>query len=347
MTSKIPLISVLIPVYNVEKYLRSCIDSLINQTLDNIEFIFVDDLSTDNSLAILREYETKYPEIIKVISLNKKGYLGGARNEALNVARAEYIGFCDSDDIAHPQLFEKLYKRAKETDADWTVAQYAAIPQDSPIDSINLKLLKPWVNWNKYILRWDGRDLDIEGKSDVIAFEKGGLPVSLLKKEIIISNDLSWPSFKYEDNYFMSLYSVYVKRIAFVPEILYFYRQRADSTMHKRNERYHIDDRVEVERALLDEVIKRDCFEPFVEAWEFIYIYRYAVNTALIAIDLFDSVPVGLIADLYNDLKGKFPKWRQNKYWKVTKSYKERIIYNLLLSFPKATARFLKLLKNR
>lgn len=109
-------ISVVVPVYNVEKYLKECIDSIINQTLEDIEIICVNDGSTDSSLEILNDYAKKDSRII-VINKSNSGY-GHTMNMGLNAASGEYIGIIESDDFADKNMFEDLYKLAKEYDAD-------------------------------------------------------------------------------------------------------------------------------------------------------------------------------------------------------------------------------------
>lgn len=109
-------ISVVVPVYNVEKYLKECIDSIINQTLEDIEVICVNDGSTDSSLEILNDYAKKDSRII-VINKSNSGY-GHTMNMGLNAATGEYIGIIESDDFADKNMFENLYKLAKEYDAD-------------------------------------------------------------------------------------------------------------------------------------------------------------------------------------------------------------------------------------
>lgn len=109
-------ISVVVPVYNVEKYLKECIDSIINQTLEDIEIICVNDGSTDSSLEILNDYAKKDSRII-VINKSNSGY-GHTMNMGLNAATGEYVGIIESDDFADKNMFEDLYKLAKESDAD-------------------------------------------------------------------------------------------------------------------------------------------------------------------------------------------------------------------------------------
>lgn len=110
-----PKINVIIPVYNAEKYLERCIQSLINQTLSDIEILFIDDCSTDNSLEILKKYE-KIDSRIKVYTLDKNSGAAVARNKGLENAKGEYLNFVDSDDAIELNFYEKLYNKAIETD---------------------------------------------------------------------------------------------------------------------------------------------------------------------------------------------------------------------------------------
>ncbi len=111
-----PKVSVIIPVYNVEKYLERCIKSLQNQTLEDIEIILVDDSSTDSSLEIC-EKMAKEDTRIKVIHKENQG-AGLARNTALKEATGKYIGFLDSDDFVEPDMFKILYEKAEEYGSD-------------------------------------------------------------------------------------------------------------------------------------------------------------------------------------------------------------------------------------
>ena len=111
-------VSIIVPVYNVEKYLRECLDSLVNQTLKDIEIICINDASPDNSLKILKEYKKKHPKLIKIIDLKKNVGLGYARNHGLDKAQGEYISFVDSDDYVDITMCEKLYAFAKKNGAD-------------------------------------------------------------------------------------------------------------------------------------------------------------------------------------------------------------------------------------
>lgn len=111
-----PKVSILVPIYNVEKYLRECLDSLINQTLKDIEIICINDGSTDNCLQILKEYENKDYRI-KIINKPNSGY-GDSMNKGLAFASGEYVGIIESDDFTDKNMFEDLYKIAKNKNCE-------------------------------------------------------------------------------------------------------------------------------------------------------------------------------------------------------------------------------------
>ncbi|GHV86524.1 glycosyl transferase [Spirochaetia bacterium] len=118
-----PKVSVIIPIYNTAPYLRRCLNSVSGQTLQDIEIICVNDGSTDNSLEILREYEQKDRGVRVIDFAGNKG-VSAARNAGIDAAVGEYIGFVDSDDYVEDTFYEKLYSRAKTTDADAAKGSY-------------------------------------------------------------------------------------------------------------------------------------------------------------------------------------------------------------------------------
>lgn len=116
MENSKPLISVIIPVYNVDQYLEQCINSVLKQTYPNIEIIFIDDGSTDLSGVICDKFEKEYDNII-VIHQSNQG-LAGARNKGIDVSNGKYIGFLDSDDWIEPDMYDTLYNLIEKYDAD-------------------------------------------------------------------------------------------------------------------------------------------------------------------------------------------------------------------------------------
>lgn len=122
MNELTPKVSVIVPMYNFERYVRQCVDSLLAQTLDGIEIVLVDDGSPDACGKIADEYAARYGNVKSVHREN--GGLGPARNTGIENASGEYIGFVDSDDWASPVMFGLLYEVAKQNDADIAVGGY-------------------------------------------------------------------------------------------------------------------------------------------------------------------------------------------------------------------------------
>ena len=128
-----PIVSVLVPVYNVEKYLPRCLESILQQTLSDIEVICVNDGSTDQSAQILENYAEIDKRIIVITKEN--GGLPSARNAALNKACGKYIGFVDSDDYIQPDMFEKLVNTAEKKSSDIVICGANIFPETPKIFS--------------------------------------------------------------------------------------------------------------------------------------------------------------------------------------------------------------------
>ena len=117
-----PKISILVPIYNVEKYLRECLESILAQTLKDTEIICINDGSTDSSPEILEEYRKKDSRI-KIINKSNSGY-GASMNMGFQFATADYIGIVESDDFVKPEMFEELYLIAQKNNADIVKSDY-------------------------------------------------------------------------------------------------------------------------------------------------------------------------------------------------------------------------------
>jgi glycosyltransferase involved in cell wall biosynthesis len=125
-------ISIIVPVYNLEKYLPRCIDSILHQTFKHFELILINDGSTDNSGEICNVYAKKDKRIIVLHKEN--GGVAAARNAGLDIARGKYIGFVDNDDFIHPFMLEILYKKACQHASDITVCDFLKVEENEKID---------------------------------------------------------------------------------------------------------------------------------------------------------------------------------------------------------------------
>ena len=139
-----PKVSVIVPVYNVEPYLKECLNSIIKQTLKEIEIICVDDGSTDNSLEIMKEYAKKDKRF--TIITQKNLYAGVARNAGLSVAKGEYLSFLDSDDFFELTMLEKMYKKAIKEKADICVCNFDTFIDGKHVFNIYNDINEKYIN---------------------------------------------------------------------------------------------------------------------------------------------------------------------------------------------------------
>ena len=216
-------VSVIVPCYNAEQFLTRCLDSLVNQTLEGIEIICVNDASPDNGIAILRDYETRYPNVV-VIDLKENVRQGGARNRGIEIARGEYIGFVDADDWVDLQMFEKLYNKAKETKVEVVSCDYEIVNQ---LGRIQLGKLPD---------RSDIYGTITEQTRPEVILTTGSICCKLIRRDLLERNHLRFPEqIFYEDNCFNTILGVVLETYAHLPQSLYYYFDNSDSTTRKRN----------------------------------------------------------------------------------------------------------------
>ena len=212
-----PKVSIIIPVYNNEKYLKECIDSCINQTLQDIEIICIDDKSTDNSLKILKEYSLKDNRIIIIQQEINQGQ-GVVKNCGLCAAKGEYVMFLDSDDWYEIDTCEKAYNKIKELRTDICLFEHFRYSQNQKNKKICNNMLTPFL---KYINN-EKIDLDIvEGNYIKSALMTMYIyDINFLKKHNIAFSDNRIG----EDVVFMSQVLLYAKTLCLIREPLYNYR---------------------------------------------------------------------------------------------------------------------------
>lgn len=315
-----PKVSVIIPVYNVEEFLQDCIDSLINQTLDDIELIFVNDASPDNSLQILKENQQKYPEKIVVIDSPENLRQGGARNLGIARASADYIGFVDSDDLVNPSMYQSLYDAIIKTDADAAFISAARINEQSKYGPhlYNDEAINKMLCFNAHKCQeFADQNMSVDQVVELMVTPHSPSVWSgLYKKSIILDNNIYFPEhLKFEDNYWCSLLRCYLSKITIANGVGYYYRYNSNSTVHKKDSPDFLD-RVTVEHKLLDEVKRRGFFEKFYDAWEYNYVNRYGMNTELAYITRYTKIPYDKIKELQDDVNSIYPEWKKNRFIK-------------------------------
>lgn len=224
-----PIISVIVPVYNAEKYVSDCIDSILNQTFSDFELLLIDDGSTDSSGAICDEY-VKRDNRIRVFHQSNHGQ-AASRNFAVKQSESEWIHFVDSDDIIHPQMLETLLNLAKENNA--------RISTSSAIEKVEL----PQAFFD--MVNPEGRVIEIDEAAMLDLYKK--VPyiywiacTKLIKKDIVLKYPFT-PGRVYEDNAVVCRWLYEAGKIAITDEQLYFYRVNPDGTTKKKFSIKHCD----------------------------------------------------------------------------------------------------------
>lgn len=215
-------LSIVAAVYNLEKYLPRCLDSLVNQTLQEIEIICVDDGSIDSAPQIIDEYAKKYPNKVKAFHKENGGEFT-TRNYGLEIATGEYVTFVDTDDYVEPNWAEKLYNAAKESNADMAVCGFERIDLNTgKVVSTNMTQYGNVVK-------------EITNDDDFMVFINPAPWNKIYKLDKV--KDLKFLNFRgFNDMIFLASSFTRINKVAFVPDVLYHYFLRYDSQIHNVNE---------------------------------------------------------------------------------------------------------------
>ncbi|MBR4591589.1 MAG: glycosyltransferase family 2 protein [Elusimicrobiaceae bacterium] len=225
-----PQISVIIPIYNAARYLRECLDSVIGQTLRDIEIICVDDGSTDNSLSILREYAAKDARI-KVLRQSHSG-AGAARNWGMHYARGKYLSIIDADDIFKPVFLQRLYERAEQTQADITICRFCLLNMRTKrLEERHKRAFSPF-SPDKQVL--SAQDLS----SCIFNFAIGWCWDKLYRHDFVQRYRLQFQNlYRQEDSYFVRLSLALASRITQLEDVLIIHRCNAGTSLEDLREK--------------------------------------------------------------------------------------------------------------
>ena len=296
-------ISIIIPVYNAEKYLKKCIDSVINQNVESKEIILVNDGSIDNSQEIIDEYVAKYPDMIKAIKQENAGQ-AVARNVGIENASGEFLAFLDSDDYLEENSYQLALNKAECDDLDIVCFDYYEI--------INGKKEEK----QHYFLNTD----DVVRKYIVSETSPCN---RIVKRKIFIDNNVRFLEDKiYEDLATIPTLAKYTKKIGYIPDRVYDYVIRENSTMRYATYNPKIEDIFYAVEKLYNDFKDTE----YIEELEYIYI-EHLLHAASLRFFSYKE-GIGNIDKVVSVMKDKFPKWRKNKYYKM-QSIKYKIICEL------------------
>jgi len=287
-------LSIIVPVYNVEAYLKECLDPLLNLNIDNYEVIVVNDGSQDSSQEIIDTYHDK-----KLISLIKEnGGLASARNYGLNYARGKYLCFVDSDDIINPSFYEEAINLLENDEADLLLGDLKYFYPESDKEDRVESALKGWADEiNKDLLL-----------SPLFSWNK------IYRHELFKKLECEYPEgLWYEDIPVTLKYFVNSHSILYLDKVMVNYRQRSSSILgssysEKMNDIFTIFDNV------LNYFKENNLFETYYSELEYLLIEHFLLYGAFrfLKTDHYQE----LMPKAFEYVKNNFPKWKKNKYLK-------------------------------
>lgn len=296
-------ISIIIPVYNAEKYLKKCIDSAISQKLESKEIILVNDGSIDNSQQIIDEYVAKYHDMIKAIKQENAGQ-AVARNVGIENASGEFLAFLDSDDYLEENSYQLALNKAENNDLDIVCFDYYEVVNGKKEEK------------QHYFLKTD----DVVRKYIVSETSPCN---RIIKRKIFIDNNIRFLENKiYEDLATIPTLAKYTKKIGYISDRIYDYVIRENSTMRYTTYNPKIEDIFYAVEKLYNDFKGTE----YMEELEYIYI-EHLLHAASLRFFSYKE-GIGNIDKVVSVMKDKFPKWRKNKYYKM-QSIKYKIICEL------------------
>ncbi len=286
-----PKISVIVPVYNSEKYLKKCLDSILGQTMQDFEIIIVNDGSPDRSQDIIDSYVEQYPDKIKKFYQENAGQ-SAARNRGLLEATGEFISFIDSDDYVDLEMFEKTYNYAVENEVD-IVCFGAMQDEDGIITKYNYCKFDTLPEDLKYILH------------EAAPWNK------LIRRKLFVDNNLRFTEgVIYEDFELIPQLILYTKKIKYLNENLYYYVIHNNSTM--RQVKYN--PKLKCIFSVLETLKEKFSDSKYKNELEFLYI-THLLHDATFRFLQFEEGRVD-VEKISKIMKSQFPSWRRNKYFK-------------------------------
>lgn len=308
-------LSIIVPVYNMaaDGKLEYCLDSLVNQTVEDYEIIAVDDCSTDNSFEILKHYEECFPDKFHAVHSEVNKHQGGAKNIGLKMAQGDWIGFIDSDDWITNDMYQRLIERAESTGADMAGCDYCLTDEHS------MKVGQVVPNNKKS----QSGILDKEKKASLI-LDGGSLVVKIFRRSMIIENGLWFPEdIFYEDNALGNSYLVLAKHFEYIEEPMYYYYQHGTSTVHTISQK-RCEDRMAAGRLMLEEARRHHYMEEFQKELEYSFTLLFYVNTLFTYMAGVDKTKYGFVKAMGRETKQTFPDFEKNPYYQERTHQEEK-----------------------
>ena len=303
-------VSVIIPVYNSEKYLNQCISSIANQTMQDIEIIAINDGSTDNSLNILDELSQKYKGKLKVYT-KENGGAGSARNVGIEKSSGEFIKFVDADDYLKEDILEKMYTVAKDNNVSLVRGNYQTI-----LGPIKMEDKCSWSDIK------GSQIVDLSKNKDYIVTETPGIGNKLISRDLI--GDLRFPEkTKWEDLAIMPVVIASSEKLFHMDEPVYNYRVNMNTTIKDFIDKIpNILDIIKCVDNIETKMKERGLSEEYKNQIKSLYILHtlFRVENAMIWLNFPHEKKEIVVSSLLSILDAKYPDWQENEIVELYKT---------------------------
>lgn len=310
-------VSVIIPVFNAEKYLNKCISSIANQTMQDIEILAINDGSTDNSLNLLDELSQKYKGKLRIYT-KENGGAGSARNVGIENANGEFIKFVDADDYLKVDILEKMYSIAKEYNVSLVRGNYQTI-----LGPIKIEDKCSWSDVG------GSQIVDLHQNKDYIVTETPGIGNKLISRDLI--GDLRFPEkTKWEDLAIIPIIIASSEKLFHIDEPVYNYRVNMNTTIKDFiNKIPNVLDIIKCVENIETQMKKKCLFEEYKSQIESLYILHtlFRVENAMLWVNFPHKKKEIVVSSLLGILDIKYPNWQENR---IVELYKTK---NALFNF--------------
>lgn len=306
-------ISMIVPIYNVEKYLEKCLQSIADQDFDSYEVILVEDGSTDDSKKIAEAFVQQHSDKFRMICQENSGQ-SVARNNAIKLAVGEYICFADSDDYIEPNFMSTMYKQAQEKDADMVFCAFRSVDEEGRV----LKYIYEYgITPNTVCTRDENRELFLI---------QNAVWNKLYRREIVINNHLEFVKGVWaEDLRFNKKYLLMAEKCVYCEEVLYNYLQRGGSTLSAMKPERNLQI-LEAFEDINEFYTAKGQKEKYAQEIEFVAIDHIYISTLVRLIRTGDTAQIAMIRERFVEM---YPNFKKNTYLK-TLDRNRKIIYHLL-----------------
>ena len=310
-------VSIIVPVHNSASYLHKCVESLLAQTLEDIEIILVDDCSSDSSPELIKDYVNQNPDKVKGLFLEENLRQGGARNRGMKIARGEYLAFVDSDDFVEPDMCRALYAAANG--ADMAGADYY-IDTGKKLTNVDLDY-------------GDGVEMTHQRKAWFMSY-CGYFWSRIYRKDFLEEFDLNFPERTfYEDAYFNFMTALYARTAVKAEGRFYHYYQSENSTMRSdENPRQY--ERINIPGLILRDCQARGIYEQYRDLVDYKYISMQMGNIRYTCLGKFRKPDVSQLDRIRKAVKTDCPRFAKCPHYKDT-LFQLRVYLRLTLLWPR------------